>query len=316
MKKVAICGASGLVGSKLFERLQADDWSITVVGRSPQGLRSRFPAASASIDWQAFSETDTTDLAAVVNLAGAGVMDRRWTPAYKRTMTDSRVKSTETCARLVAENPSIRLVTASSVHAYGIYREDHHPFVEGDKPLPGGEACYLHELITSWEEAAQPAVDAGAPVALMRLGVVLHSSGGALEGLLPLFRAFLGGQQGTGRQIMPWISLDDVVAGIVFLLENPKVNGPVNFVSPGACTNTEVMKALGKALGRPSLLPMPSVAARLVMGQAATELILAGQRVEPKKLTDHGFQFRDREVEPCLARLLSAHGERRAQAPP
>ena len=304
MKKIAICGASGLVGSKLFERLPAYGQHVVVGGRDSARLRLQFPTASECIQWSEFGATAPGELNAIVNLAGAGVTDRRWSPKYKQTMTVSRVKSTQTCAKLAAEDPQIRLISASSVHAYGIYRNDHPPFVEGDQPRPGGEACYLHKLITAWEKAVQPAIDAGASVAMLRLGVVLAKDGWSLKAVLPAFRAFLGGRQVSGRQIISWISIDDVVAGIMFLLDRPKLNGPVNFVSPKASTNAEVMRYVGKALGRPSLLPMPSFLARLVLGDAANELILAGQRVEPKFLNENGFEFLDSNIESCLSHLL------------
>lgn len=304
MNKVVICGASGLVGSRLFEHLGNEGRSITVVGRNAASLKLRFPTAEAWLDWDGFAASDPTTMSAIINLAGAGVMDRRWSDTYKHIMTTSRVASTSSCARHAAANREIRLINASAVHAYGIYPGDHNAFVEGDQPRPGGEACFLHDLITAWEAAAQPALEAKAPVALLRLGVVLDSTGGALENMLPLFRAFLGGKQGSGRQIMPWISIDDVVAGIVFLLERPEITGPVNFVSTGACTNAEVMRNLGKALGRPSLLPMPGFLLRALLGGAGTELVLGGQRVEPRVLLDHGFEFQDNEIEACLRRLM------------
>lgn len=305
MSEIVICGGSGLVGTKLAAKLERIGRSYSMVGRSAERLRAEFPSAIRCMSWAEFADGPHKGLRAVVNLAGASVMERRWTPEYKKTMTDSRLRSTSACAEVCSKNPEVRLLSASSVHAYGIYQADHEAFTEDDRKRRSG-SCYLQELIDEWEAATKPATEAGCSVTQLRIGVVLAPEGGALKSMLLPFKLLLGGRQGSGKQIMPWISLDDLVSAIHFLLDRPELSGPVNLVAPNPCSNADFARALGRALGRPTILPAPSFAVKALMGQGGYELILSGQRVLPKRLIDAGFSFRDREISECLQRLLSA----------
>ena len=301
---VVVCGATGMVGRELIDTLRERRQAFAVVGRDSARLADEFPTAERCMSWEDFSRGDSSDIGVIVNLAGAGVNDERWSPAYKKTMSDSRLTSTAICANICAENPRIHLISASSVHAYGIYPDDHPAFTESDRDRRVG-TCYLQELIDAWEAATVPASDAGSAVSLLRIGVVLSTKGGALPPLATPFKYFIGGRYGTGKQVMPWISLRDLVAAIAFLIDHPDIVGPVNVVAPNACTNADFARALGRATKRPSLVPLPAAAVRLILGECGDELVLAGQRVEPTKLLDAGFEFADRDISGCLEHLMN-----------
>jgi uncharacterized protein len=313
MSLVVVCGGSGMVGRELIALLRTAGTPFAVVGRDPVGLRGDFPDAERWMSWREFGEQDTSGFGTIVNLAGAGVAEQRWSPSYKNVMIASRLDSTAVCARLCAADPSIRLISASSIHAYGIYPGDHPAFTEADRDRRIG-TCYLQQLIDDWEAATNPATEAGGSVTLLRLGVVLSMQGGALPPLAKPFRFFVGGRLGSGRQIVPWISLRDVARSIVFLIEHPELRGPVNIVAPNACSNAEFARALGHAMRRPSLLPLPSPMARLVLGELADELLLAGQRVVPARLLEVGFDFVDTQIGDCLDRLVREWRVSRARA--
>ena len=302
MKLVVVCGASGMVGRALIGALTQRRTPFAVVGRDPARLAGQFPTAQRCMSWDGFRDGDSSDVGTIVNLAGAGVNDERWSPAYKTTMTESRITSTAVCASVCSRNPTIHLINASSVHAYGIYPEDHAAFTESDRDRRVG-TCYLQELIDDWEAATLPAADAGSAVSLLRIGVVLSMDGGALPPLATPFKFFIGGRYGTGKQVMSWISLRDLVAAIVFLIDRPDIDGPVNVVAPNAATNAEFARVLGKAMRRPSAVPLPPAAVRVILGEAGEELVLAGQRVSPMKLLDAGFEFADRDLTTCLEHL-------------
>lgn len=304
MLETVICGASGLVGGALARRLGQAGHPYSVVGRSKDKLLAAFPGATRRLSWSEFEEDSAERIGTVVNLAGASVMARRWTSAYKQVMTDSRLKSTALCAAVCSRQPGMRLLSASSVHAYGIYAGDHEAFTEFDRGRRSGSS-YLQGLIDAWEEAARPAARAGCSLSCLRIGVVLSERGGALPAMARAFRAYVGGRQGTGRQVVSWISLDDLASVIGFLIEHPELTGPINAVAPNPCTNSELARAVGRSLGRPAALPAPGFALRAIMGQGGFELVLRGQRVAPRRLSEAGFEFRDHDVRSCLARLLS-----------
>ncbi|MEM8580351.1 MAG: TIGR01777 family oxidoreductase [Pseudomonadota bacterium] len=304
MKRIAICGATGLVGSLLTAKLLQRGDQVIVVGRGIERLRRDVPDATDHLTWEEFASAETYALDSIVNLAGAGVMDRRWTEAYKAIMTQSRVKSTQICANICAKHPAIQLSNASSVHAYGVHAGDHKAFVEGDEPSDG-KNCYLYELYKQWEAATAAASTAGARVVNLRIGVVLASEGGALAETVKPFKVFLGGRHGTGRQILSWISLRDLANAIIFLIDKPEITGPVNMVSPNPCTNAGFTAAIGAALGKPDFVPMPSSIVRAVMGQAGHELVLLGQRVLPMRLLEAGFEFEDDCIDRSVDGLLN-----------
>ncbi|WP_017301562.1 TIGR01777 family oxidoreductase [Nodosilinea nodulosa] len=304
MKKVVVCGASGLVGTRLVQLLHEKSCPLVLVGRTPQRLKQKFPFAADCYSWEEFSASPAQELGVIINLSGASVGEQSWSDAYKQVMTDSRLNATKICVEVCKQNPDIRLINASAVSAYGFYDHDHEAFSEADRDRRTG-TCFLQEMIDQWEQATEPAVEVGNRVALLRIGFVLDGDGGALPTMAAPFRYFLGGKSGTGKQIMSWVSLRDLVAAIEFIFDHPDLNGPINIVSPGACSNRVFAQSLGKALGRPSFVPAPAFLIKALMGQLGQELVLTGQRVSPRKLLEAGFVFQDQDIEQCLREIYS-----------
>lgn len=290
--RVMIAGSSGLIGTSLLPHLRHGGHEVLrLVRREPRAPDERGwdPPAGRLQD----GALDGVD--AVVNLCGVGIGERRWSGARKQAIRDSRVEPTEVLAAAVAANRIPTLVNASGINYYGD---------TGDREVDetsGPGSGFLAELCRDWE-AATAAAHATSRVVRLRSGVVLAPAGGLLGRLRPLFSLMLGGRLGSGRQYLPWISLDDEVRAIAFLLEHPEVAGPVNMVGPEAVTNAQFTEALGRALNRPTPFPVPSVALRAVLGEAADELALTGPRAVPAVLTRHDFEFRH----PTLAEALAA----------
>ena len=293
---LAIIGATGLVGSELYRILDKTQFKITVVGRSLEKLKASFPQAFAHMTWQDFENSNAKNYSAIVNLAGASASGQRWSDAYKKTMMDSRIGATRLCVAKCRDNPQIRLINASAVSAYGLYAEPYVRFTEQNHDQRKGSA-FLQDIADRWEECTLEASTSGNSVAMLRTGVVLDKTQGALPEIMKPFKMFVGGKVGTGRQMMSWISITDIARIIVFLLERPDITGPVNCVAPGACSNAEFTKALGKAMGRPSIFPTPAFVLRVAMGQMADELVIKGQHVYPEKLLNAGFQFQHESIE-------------------
>ncbi|MBR7744464.1 TIGR01777 family oxidoreductase, partial [Phycicoccus sp. BSK3Z-2] len=270
------------------------DEVVRLVRREPSGPDEvRWDPSSRHLDPAVLDGVD-----AVVNLAGAGVGDKRWTPSYKREILASRVDSTTAVAEAVAacDHP-VRLVSGSAVGVYGD---------RGDEELTEASApadTFLADVVLAWEAATQPAVDAGASVAFARTGLVLTADGGALQPLVRLGRFGLAGPLGSGRQYWPWITLEDEVRALVHLLDHPEVTGPVNLTAPAPVPQKEVAAAVGRALGRPAVLPAPSFALHLAVGEFAGE-ILASQRIVGVALQESGFGFTHADVDAAVRALV------------
>ena len=282
MSRIAVTGSSGLIGSAVVAALtERGDEAVRLVRRAPR--------APDEVQWDPLSRhldpTVLDGVDGVVNLAGAGVGDRRWTPSYKHEILASRVDSTVAVATAVAavDHP-VRLVSGSAVGYYGDRGDE-----ELTEASPPG-ADFLSDVVLAWEAATAPATDAGASVVTIRTGIVLAPDGGAMKPLLRLARLGLGGPLGNGRQFMPWITLPDEVGAILHLLDHPEVTGPVNLSAPEPARQREVAAALGRALHRPALLPAPSIALRAVLGEFAVE-VLGGQRIVGDALRDTGYGF-------------------------
>jgi hypothetical protein len=297
--QVAITGASGLIGSALARSLTDAGHTVRPVVRrdTDEPGAVRWDPAAGTIDAGALAGVD-----AVVHLAGAGIGDRRWSEQRKRELHDSRTRGTDLLARALAgldPQPAV-LVSGSAVGYYGHDRGDE---VVTELSPPG--QGFLAGLVQDWEAAAAPAVEAGIRTVYLRSGIVLDAHGGILPRLALPFRLFVGGRLGSGRQWVSWITLDDEVAAIRFLLDRDDIAGPVNAVAPEPVTNAELARALGTVLGRPSVVPAPAFAFRMAMGrEMADELILASQRVRPDVLVGAGFGFRHTEVTAALRAVL------------
>jgi uncharacterized protein len=298
--KVAVTGSSGLIGSALCRSLQADGHDVLRVVRGAIGSNDpvvHWSPATGEIDAAAL---EAARVDAVVHLAGAGIGDKRWSDHRKQVVLESRTKGTtlltETLAGLA--HPPALLLSGSAIGYYGD---------RGDELLDETSSSgdlFLSEICRAWEAAAQPAVDAGMPTTFLRTGVVLDRQGGAMSRFLPLFRAGLGGRLGSGRQWLSWITIDDDVEAIRFLLDHP-TPGPVNLVAPNPVTNATFTKSLGHALHRPTILPVPSFGPKLLLGpELAYELALAGQRVEPAVLSKAGFTFDHADLDEALTDLF------------
>lgn len=293
--RVAIAGSSGLIGTTLVaEFRRAGHDVIRLVRREPTGAdERRWDPPAGHVDPDALRGTD-----AVINLCGAGIGDKRWTAARKQVLRDSRSTPTEVLAAAVAEHGIATMVNASAVGFYGDTGT-----TPTDETARNGTG-FLAELCQEWESATAAAAAAGARVVRVRSGLVLARDGGFLSPIRPLFRLYLGGRLGSGRQYWPWISLADEVAAIRFVTEHDTLSGPVNLTGLSPVTNTEFTRAFGRALGRPTPWIVPGFALKAVLGEFATEGILMGQRAVPKALERAGFTFRHRTLDDALAAVL------------
>jgi uncharacterized protein (TIGR01777 family) len=292
--RIAITGAAGLIGGALVPHLRAEGHDVVRLVR-------RRPLAADEVQWDpsgdASGAVDRERLAgldAVVHLAGAGIGDRRWTDAHKRKIRESRVVGTETISRAMAElDPRPKaLVTASAVGWYGITGDQ---IVDETHPPGSG---FLAEVCREWEQAADPARDAGIRVAQARSGVVVAGTGGAFGRMMPLFRLGLGGRLGSGRQWWSLISLEDELRALTFLVEQEGLAGGVNLTATSA-TNAEITRALGRALRRPTVFPVPAPVLRTVLGELSSE-VLESVRVDSRRLREAGFVFRHPDVESIM----------------
>ncbi|MGL5817032.1 MAG: TIGR01777 family oxidoreductase [Phycicoccus sp.] len=296
MTRVAVTGSSGLIGSALVAALhEREDQVVRLVRRAPaRPDEVRWDPASGALDPGALDGVD-----AVVNLAGAGVGDRRWSPSYKHAVLASRVDSTRTVAvSIAATGRPVRLVSGSAVGVYGDRGEER--LIEASPPGSG----FLVDVVRAWEAAAAPAVEAGAPVAFARTGLVMSPEGGAFGRLLRLARLGLAGPLGNGRQFWPWITLVDEVRALLHLLDHPDVTGPVNLVGAEPHRQAEVARAIGRTLGRPAVLPAPGIALRAVLGEFAGE-ILGGQRVVGEALIESGFVHEHADLDDACRWLVT-----------
>lgn len=287
--RVLVTGATGFVGRALVPALQHEGHRVVVFARSARRARARLGADIDAVDATAGADALSAALRgcdAVINLAGEPIAGKRWTQARRAALRSSRVIATRELVQAMARTPTKPrvLVSASAVGFYG-NRGD---AVLDERAQPG--TGFLAELCIEWEAAAMVAKAFGARVVLPRIGVVLGRDGGALGKMLPPFSLGLGGPMGSGQQYLPWIHLHDLVRILVSALTDDRIEGPVNAVAPDAVTNREFSKALGSALQRPAVVPVPSLALRLAMGEAAA-VLLDGQRVAPAVLARIGFPF-------------------------
>lgn len=296
--RIAVSGSSGLVGTAVKPALlEAGHEVVPLVRRPPEaGERAiRWDPSAGSIDAGGLEGFD-----AVIHLAGENIGSGRWTDARKAAIRTSRVKGTNLLCRAIAglSNPPRTLVCASAIGYYGDRGET---ALTEDSPAGTG---FLPEVCREWEAASERAVRKGVRVVTLRIGVVLTPKGGALQRMLPLFRAGLGGVLGSGRQYVSWIALDDLPGIVLHALTREELRGPVNAVAPRPVTNRELTEALGKLLSRPTLLPVPAFALRLALGEMADALLLSGCRVVCRRLDETGYRFRYPEIWGALRHLL------------
>ena len=300
--KVLVTGATGTIGRAICERLAAEGHSIVVLSRRPENARV-VPGAQA-FRWDAEREVPPVEawagVDAVVHLAGEPVAGARWTDEQKRRIRDSRVLGTRHLidGMKALANPPRVLVSASAVGYYG-NRGD----AQLDESSAPGEG-YLVDVCREWERQSERAREFGVRVVLLRIGVVLSKTGGALEKMLLPFKLGLGGRLGSGRQWFPWIHLDDIVGIVQHALVTPEAQGPLNGAAPGIVTNEEFTRQFAAALHRPVFFPVPEFALRLMMGEMAA-VVLASQRVLPKATIAAGYQFKFPDLTPALVDVLN-----------
>lgn len=294
--KIAVSGASGFLGSALVPTLAAAGHDVVTLVR-------RAAARPGEVAWDpATGSIDVAGLAgveAIVNLSGATI-GRRWTEARKQEIRDSRIDSTRllaTTAAMLAPRPSVLVCTGG----VGIYGDRGDEILTEESSLGSG---FLADVAKDWEAAAEPARAAGVRVVNLRQGIVLDRDEGALARMLTPFRLGLGGRIGSGKQWLSWIALDDLVAGYGFVLERDDLSGPIDLTSPSPVTNKSFTSALGDALRRPTVLPVPAVAIRMLFGEMGDAALLQGQRALPARLLDTGFSFRYGELGAALAHTL------------
>jgi uncharacterized protein len=295
--KIVISGASGLIGTQLVAKLsQGGHEVIRLVRRSPKSGEIQWNPKSGTLDAAALEGAD-----AVIHLSGAGIGDKRWTTGYRKEILDSRTDTTALLAKTIASlsrKPSVFL-SGSAIGIYGARNDEQ--LTEVSTHGTG----FLAEVCEQWEAAAKPAVDAGVRTVYLRTGIVLSPKGGALKKLLPLFKLGVGGKFGNGKQWQSWISIDDEIGAIEYLL-TANVSGAVNLTAPNPVTNAEFTKVLASILKRPAIVPVPTFAPKILLGgELADALLFTGQRVIPAALNASGYTFKHTSLESALRSLLS-----------
>jgi uncharacterized protein len=300
--KIVLFGGSGFLGRYLIKRLAESNHEITLVSRRPDVVQKKVHRAVTVKPWMPLdslsSILDGKD--AVVNLAGESIGSGRWTAARKQAMLSSRVDTTRSVVEAIGKTtkkPPV-LLNASAVGYYG-------NVPEGDVTethSPGKD--FLADLCVRWEAEATKAEKYGVRVVLPRTGIVLARDGGALQRMLLPFRLFAGGPLGSGNQWFPWIHIEDEINAMVYALENSAIAGPVNFAAPESVTMKQFCSALAKAMHRPSWAQVPAFVLRTILGEMADALVLGGQKVVPKKLTESGFEFKSGRLESALKSIV------------
>lgn len=291
--RILITGGTGLIGSNLIPKLKPND--ITVVTRNvsqAELILGHKVTLISSLD--EFENLDNFHV--VINLAGEPIINKRWSDEQKKVIEHSRWDITEKLISLMkaSNDPPSLFVNGSAIGYYGRQGDE---IIDEDFDSPNDE--FSHHLCERWEFLAKKAESERTRVCIIRTGIVITRRGGALMKMVPPFKFGLGGPMGSGKQYMSWIHLEDMLDGLIHIIDNIECKGIYNFTAPNPVTNAQFSKTLASVLHRPSLLPMPSFALRIIMGEAA-DLLLYGQRVIPKRLQESGYQFQYPELEHAL----------------
>jgi uncharacterized protein len=300
LMRVLVTGGTGFIGERLVRALAARGDEVVVLSRraSAMSKHARQVVWTPEVAGPWLDEVRKAD--AIVHLAGAGILDKRWTDAHLEACRTSRVVPTRLIADAIAarEEPLRVFVSASAVGYYGFRKDDR---VCDEAEAPGDDV--LATMCASWEEACAPAERAGVRVVRARIGVVLGPEGGALAQMLPVFRLGLGGPLGSGEQMLPWVHADDTVEALLFAIDTPSLTGPVNVTAPMPVSMSTFAKELGRVLHRPAFFGVPAFALRIGMGKGA-DVVLTGQNAVPKKLLQASFAFRYPELAGALAEAI------------
>ncbi len=293
---VLITGATGFIGSALCSRLLKDQHHIVVLSRHPQAVKAPLTGIS---DLKQLKSNTVFDV--VINLAGEPIADKRWSDQQKQRILSSRLDTTQkliACFKTMAQKPKL-FISGSAIGYYGTGKTN-----DVIDETGSGDESFSSQLCQQWEATALQAEALGIRTCLLRTGIVLGKGGGALKKMLPPFKLGLGGKIGDGKQWMPWIHLDDLVGIILYCIDHDELKGAVNGTSPNPVTNYVFTKTLGKALKRPTILPMPAMAVKLLMGQMGEELLLSGKKVLPTKILGAGYQFQYEALEKALLDIV------------
>ena len=293
-KRILVTGATGFIGHILCRQLIERGYTLTVLSRQkPDSVRAICGRVEVTDDLAKLRAHPGFD--AIINLAGEGIADKRWSHVRKQQLRASRIDLTRTLVEVVRtwDNMPEVLVSGSAVGFYG--DQGDHLVTEATEPHDE----FTHQLCRDWEQEALELEADGVRVCLSRTGVVAGRNGGFLQRMTLPFKLGLGGKLGSGRQYMPWVHRDDVVAGLLWMLDTPTASGPYNMVSPNPVTNAEFTKTLAQVLHRPAVIPAPAPALKLMLGEMAG-LLLTGQKAVPERLRREGFEFRYPELEVAL----------------
>lgn len=295
--KVGIAGASGFIGSAVVPHLESRGHLVfPIVRREPRDANEIYwKPSEGEIDRDRIAELDI-----VINFAGENIGSGLWTDEKKEKILRSRVDGTRLLAEtMAAAEPKPKAYLAAS--AFGYYGDTGDHTV--DESAPPGQT-FLADVCRQWEEATQPAADAGIRVVNFRLGVVIDKDGGMLEPLLPIFKLGLGGKVGNGRQYLAWVTREDISRAIEYFITNEPIHGPVNLMAPQPVTNAEFTDTLGDVLGRPTFTRLPALVVKSVLGQMGEEMLLASCRAVPARLSTQGFKFKHPELREALRAVL------------
>lgn len=301
--QILITGGTGLIGKPLCAALVADGHQVTVLTRNPAKLKELPPGIQVE-RWDGQSSAGWGHWAnradAIINLAGEGIADQRWSAERKQNILQSRVRAGQAITQAVQEagNKPRVVLQASAVGYYGVQQDQ----IITESAAPGSD--FLAKVCFEWEGSTAGISKLGIRRPILRTGIVLSHAGGAFPKMILPFRLFAGGPLGSGKQWLPWIHIADQVRAMQFLLTQENADGPFNLAAPYPVTNQEFSRLLGKVMGRPAFLPTPAFAMRAVLGEMAT-LVLDGQRVVPQRLQELGFTFRYSMAEAALENLLS-----------
>jgi hypothetical protein len=299
--KILITGGTGFVGTQLTSRLTQDGHELTILSRSakrsgevPRGISYLQGDPTQKGAWQEAIKSHD----AVINLAGASIF-AKWTKEHKKAIRESRVSTTRNIVEGIPSHSQepFRLFSTSAVGYYGFCGDEE---LTEDSP-PGND--FLAQIAKEWEEEALKAKGKGARVIITRFGIVMGEKGGALSQMIPLFKKYIGGPIGSGKQWFSWVHIKDLSEAFAFLMKHPEISGPVNVCAPNPVRNKDLAKALGKVLHRPSFMPAPAFMVKLVLGEFGS-VILEGQRVIPKRLMDSGFAFQYPDIEKALKGIV------------
>jgi uncharacterized protein (TIGR01777 family) len=303
--KVLITGGTGFVGAPLASHLIQDGNEVTILTRSAKGPEEEVPGLSylhgdptQRGPWQEAIEKHD----AVVNLAGASIFSR-WTDRQKTAIRESRISATRHIVEGIPSRPAKRIIlfSASAVGYYGFCGDE-----ELTEAAPSGKD-FLARIAVEWEGETVKAVEKGARVVIARFGIILGNKGGALGQMVPLFKRYIGGPIGSGRQWFSWIHIQDLARAFAFAMKRPEISGPVNMCSPNPVRNRDLAKALGRALHRPAFVRAPGFMVKWVLGEFGS-VVLKGQRVVPERLLASGFAFLYPDIEAAVRNVLGGRG--------